>query len=165
MKFKDIAALALLIVALLTALISALVSQIAADTGDTAPMVSFTPLQWAVVQVASMFVGAAVITGAGRWFGGHGTLPQAVILLAWAEFIVLMVQVAQVLALFILPPLTLVLAIAGIGLTLWLIVNFIAELHGFTSLIKVFFAMIAVSFALIMVLATILATVLGAPPV
>ena len=157
------ASLALLIVALLTALISALVSQLAAGAQDAAPMISFTPLQWAIAQVASMFAGAAIITAAGRWFGGQGTLPQAVVLLAWAEFIVLMVQVAQVVALFILPPLTLVLAVAGIVLTLWLIVNFIAEMHGFSSILQVFFGMIGVGFALIMVFATILATVFGAP--
>lgn len=161
------AALALLSVAVVTAIISALVGQMVQGSppaqGGAAAMVAISPVQWAVLQVASMFVAAALITGVGRSFGGQGTFAQAAALLAWAEFIVLMVQIAQVIAMFVLPPAAVILAFAGIGLTVWLLVNFVAELHGFTSLIKVFFGMIGVGFMLMIVIATIMAALIGAP--
>lgn len=158
------AALALLIVAILTAIISAFVGQMASGVDAAAmPMAALSPVQWAVMQIAAMFVGAALIAAVGRFFGGQGTLAQSIALLAWAEFIVLIVQIAQVLAMFILPPAAVILAVIGIALTLWLIVNFVAELHGFDSLLKVFFALFGVSFLLIVILATILAVLIGAP--
>ena len=158
------AALALLIVAILTAILSAFVGQMASGVDTEAmPLAALSPVQWAVMQIAAMFVGAALIAGVGRSFGGHGTLAQSIALLAWAEFIVLMVQVAQVLSMFILPPVAVILAVIGIALTLWLIVNFVAEVHGFESLIKVFFALVGVSFMLIVIMATILAVLVGAP--
>lgn len=157
-------ALALLIVAILTGIISAFVGQMA-QGGDTAamPMAALSPVQWAIMQIAAMFVGASLIAAVGRGFGGQGTLAQSIALLAWAEFIVLMVQIAQVAAMFIIPPAAVILAVIGIGLTIWLIVNFVAELHGFDSLIKVFFALVGVSFLLIVIMATIMAAFIGAP--
>jgi hypothetical protein len=158
------AALALLIVAILTAIISAFVGQMAQGIDTAAmPMAALSPVQWAVMQIAAMFVGAALIAAVGRFFGGQGTLAQSIALLAWAEFIVLMVQIAQVLSMFILPPVAVILAVIGIALTLWLIVNFVAELHGFDSLFKVFFALVGVSFLLVVILATIMAVLVGAP--
>jgi hypothetical protein len=158
----NVGAMALMVVAILTAMMSAIVSMMAQTAGGEAGvMMMLSPLQWAILQVVSMFVGAGLITVIGRSFGGHGTLPQAVVLLAWAEFIVLLVQIVQVIALFILPPLALILAFVGLGLTAWLLVNFIAELHGFQSLLKVFFGLVGAGFALIVLLATVMASIFG----
>lgn len=156
------AVMALVIVAILTALISAMVSMMASGLGaQDMPMATLTPLQWAGLQVFGMFLGAGAITYVGRWFGGYGTLEQAVALLAWAEFIILIVQIAQVAALFILPPISIIFALIGVALTFWLIVNFIAEMHGFTSLIKVFFGIIATGFAMTMVFSVLAAMFVG----
>lgn len=161
----NIAAMALMAVAILTGLISALVQIMAQSSpgGEGAVMVALSPVQWALVQILAMFVGAGLITAVGRSFGGHGTLPQAVVLLAWAEFIVLLVQIVQVAAMFILPPFALILAFVGLGLTAWLLVNFIAEMHGFSSLLKVFFGLVGAGFALIVLLATLMASIFGGP--
>lgn len=155
------ASLALAAVAVVTAIFTAMVSMIAASAGGDGLM-QMSPLQWALLQLAGMFVSAGLIAYAGRWFGGHGDLAGATALLAWAQVITLILQVIQLVALFILPPLTPILALIGVGITIWLLVNFIAELHGFSSLIKVFFGILGVSFAVLFFVATMMAALLGA---
>lgn len=156
------AALALVIVALLTALVAAVVSIMAARMGVADVMgAQFSPLQWVGMQTLGLFLAAAVMAYVGRWFGGYGTLPQAIALLAWAEFIILNVQIVQVMLLVILPPLSALLALVGLVLTFYLVSHFIAEMHEFSSAIKVFFGILATGFALIMALAVLLAAVIG----
>jgi hypothetical protein len=161
----NVGAMALMVVAILTGLISALVQIMAQSSagGEAAVIVALSPVQWALVQILAMFVGAGLITAVGRGFGGHGNFAQAVVLLAWAEFIVLLVQIVQVAAMFIVPPLALILAFVGLGLTAWLLVNFIAEMHGFSSLLKVFFGLVGAGFALLVLLATVMANIFGGP--
>ncbi len=156
------AALALLIVAFLTALISAMVSMMITQMGATDLLgANMSPVQWVGVQTLGLFLAAGAIAYVGRWFGGHGSLAQAVVLLAWAEFIILIVQIVQVMLLFILPPLSALLALAGVVLTFYLIASFTAEMHGFSSVIKVLFGIVATGFALMMALAVLGALVLG----
>ena len=153
-----IAAQALLVVALLTALLSTLVMMLGPADG---PIAAMSPLDWAAVQAVGMFVGAGAVHVVGRWFGGQGTLPGALAVMAWAQFIIWGVQVVQVIALIVLPPLAMPLALVALALTFWLLVNFIAELHGFSSLIKVLLGMIGTGFALIVVASGVIAAFLG----
>jgi hypothetical protein len=69
-------------------------------------------------------------------------LPDAVILIAWLQFIQLLVVAAQILLMIVLPAVAPVLEIAGVILFLWLLVNFVAEMHGFRSLGLVFLGVI-----------------------
>ncbi len=154
------ASLALATVALLTAVLAAIVSLVALNAGAQG-MAQMSPLQWAFLQMAGMFISAGLIAYAGRWFGGIGDIKGAILLVAWAQFVLLIFQLIQVIVLVLFPPLTPILALLGIVLSLWLLVNFIAELHGFESLIKVFFGILGVGAAVIFGLATILALVMG----
>jgi hypothetical protein len=156
------AALALVIVALLTALIAAMVSLMAMRMGAGEVMgAQLSPLQWVGLQTLGLFLAALAMAYVGRWFGGYGSLAQAISLLAWAEFIILIVQIVQVMLMFILPPLSAVLALFGVALTFYLVSHFIAELHGFASAVKVFFGILATGFALIMTLAVLAAVFIG----
>lgn len=156
------AAQAMLVVAILTGLLSSLVALIAQTAGeDAAGLMTLTPLNWVVLQAVGMFLGAGAVHIIGRGFGGQGSLQGALALMAWAQFIVLLLQILQMAALFVLPVLILPLALVAMALTFWLLVNFIAELHGFASLIKVLLGMIGAGFALIMVASGILAAFIG----
>ena len=64
------------------------------------------------------------------------------ILIAWLQFIQLLVVAAQILLMIVLPAVAPVLEIAGVILFLWLLVNFVAEMHGFRSLGLVFLGVI-----------------------
>ena len=156
------AALALVIVALLTGLVAAIVSIMAARMGAGDVMgAQFSPLQWVGLQTFGLFLAAVAMAYVGRWFGGYGTLPQAIALLAWAEFIILIVQIVQVMLLFVLPPLSALLALIGLVLTFYLVCHFIAEMHGFSSVIKVFFGILGTGFALIVALAVLATLFIG----
>ena len=80
--------------------------------------------------------------------GGTGSFEEAVLLMAWLQFIMICVQAVQAVALLVLPPLAGLIGIAGLFLFLWLLTNFVAVLHGFSSLIKVFLMILASAFGI-----------------
>ena len=113
-----------------------------------------------LIQAAFLFLGAHAIAVIGRLFGGGGSFEGALILITWLQFIFLIVQLLQLVVLLVLPPLAALVMVAAIGLFLWLLVNFIAELHGFTSIGKVF-VMTLISFAGILFVVSLVLTLLG----
>jgi hypothetical protein len=123
-----------------------------------------SPVRTALLQAGIWAVIAAAIAVGGRMRGGTGTFPDALILMVWLQFILLCVQMVQVLAGIVLPIVADLIGLAGLGLLLWLLTNFVAELHGFRSLIAVFAGVVAGAFALIFVAAILLTLILGGPP-
>jgi len=100
-------------------------------------------------------IGLIIAFGAfriGQGFGGKGSFEQAFALVIWAQFILLCFSLIQIGALVILPPLSDVISIAALALFFWLMVNFVAELHGFTSLGLVFAGIIVSMIGLAIVL-------------
>lgn len=93
----------------------------------------------------------------GRIFGGTGTFADAILLISWLQFVMVMLQLVQLLALVLLPPLSMLIGMAAIALFLWLLTNFVAVLHGFKSLGKVFGMILVTFMALAFVLAFLLA--------
>lgn len=115
------------------------------------------------VQIVSLLIIAAAMAWVGRGFGGTGNFPDALLLVAWLEFLLTLAQAIQIVALLVVPPLGALIAIAALVLFLWLLVQFTAALHGFTDLLKVFIGMV-VSFIVIVTLLAILLTMLGIVP-
>jgi hypothetical protein len=123
-----------------------------------------SPVRTALLQAGIWAVIAAAIAAGGRMRGGTGTFPDALILMVWLQFILLCVQMVQVLAGIVLPLAADLIGLAGLGLLLWLLTNFVAELHGFRSLIAVFAGVVAGAFAFLFAAAVLLTLVLGSPP-
>jgi hypothetical protein len=98
-----------------------------------APMLA-SPLRLALVQGAMVGAGAMLLHRIGRRFGGRGRAEDAVILMAWLQFVLLVLQAAQIAAQLVAPPLAGLLGLAGVGLFFWLLTVFVAEMHGFRSL-------------------------------
>jgi hypothetical protein len=96
----------------------------------------------------------------GGFFGGTGSFEDSALLVIWLQFILICIQVIQIATLFVLPPLAGLITIIAIALYIWLLVNFIAVLHGFTSLGLVFVATLLSAFALLFVFSLIL-SILG----
>jgi hypothetical protein len=92
----------------------------------------------------------------GRMRGGTGSFPDALIVMVWLQFLMICVQVVQLLVMVALPPMVGVVNVAGLALFLWLLTSFVAELHGFRSLGLVFggivISMLVLGFALAIVL-------------
>jgi Yip1 domain len=120
-----------------------------------------SPLQTAVLQWFILILSALLIYRVGRAFNGVGTLADALLLVVWLQLLMLGVQVAQLLALILVPPLSGLLGLAGFILFLWLLVNFIAELHGFRSLGAVFAGVVVTFFLAAFVVAILLGLFLG----
>lgn len=100
------------------------------------------PFFWAGMVAIGMVLTASLAFAVGRWRGGKGELADAVILIAWLQFIQLLMVVLQLVLLVTVPLLTPVVEIGAVLLFLWLLVNFVAEMHGFRSLGLVFLGVV-----------------------
>lgn len=96
----------------------------------------------------------------GRSFGGTGSFEETLLLVTWLQFVLVCLQVAQTAALLVLPPFAGLIGIAALILFFWLLVNFVAVLHGFVSLGMVFLGIILSAFGIAFGLSLIL-TLIG----
>lgn len=129
------AVLVAILAVLLTSVESVLITRPAAGLfgpGLTSPFVAM------VLQLVVMAIMAAAIYQVGRMFGGTGTVDNTLLVVIWLQFINLLVQaVGFFFMLALAVPFVLVLMVTAI-ISTWLLVNFVAVLHGFESLAKVF---------------------------
>lgn len=114
------------------------------------------PVTSAIVQCFVLLGSAVVMFGAGRLFRGTGRVEDALLLTVWLQFVLLMFQVLQIVTQMILPPLSAIVGYSSIVIFLWLISNFAAELHRFSSALKTFFGVLATMILIGMALASIL---------
>ena len=106
------------------------------------------PLLFAVVDMMALMISVIAVHVAGRMFGGTGTFDQAFLLVVWLQALMLVFQVVLLPVLLVSPPLAVTLTVAANLYLIWLFVNFVAILHGFRSLLRVFAGFIATSIAL-----------------
>jgi len=121
----------------------------------TGPMQQ-SPLMLGLIQGALLFLSIHAIHRIGRAFGGTGSLEEAALLIIWLQFILLCVQVVQIVAMVVLPPVAGLITILAIALFFWLLTNFIAVLHGFQSLGMVFVMTLLAAFGLLVLLSIVL---------
>ncbi|WP_434621772.1 Yip1 family protein [Tabrizicola sp. M-4] len=100
------------------------------------------PFFWAGMVAFGMLMTAVLAFVVGRWRGGKGELADSVILIAWLQFIQLLLVVLQLVLLVALPIAAPLVEIGSLVIFLWLLVNFVAEMHGFRSLGLVFLGVI-----------------------
>lgn len=112
-------------------------------TGGVVPAAQITPLSIAGVQAGSLLTLAVLATLGGRLFGGQGNFLQALTLAAWLEFLLILLQIVQLVVMVIFPFSSMLIGILGMVAFLWLLTNFVAELHGFASLGKTFLGVVA----------------------
>lgn len=122
-----------------------------------------SPIRTAIIQWVVMLVSVHAAYRIGRWRGGDGSLSDTVALMAWLQFILLCVQVLQLVAQVIVPPLSNWLGIAGLLLFFWLLTNFVAELHGFRRLGLVFVGVLLTLLIAGVVLGLAFALLIGVP--
>ena len=119
------------------------------------------PIQFAFAQGIVLLMFAGLIQGVGRMAGGTGNFPDALLLLVWVQVILLLLQVAQIVLQLVLPPAAELLGLMGLVLMLWLVTNFVAELHGFSSLGAVFAAVVGTVLGLGFALAVVFLILFG----
>jgi hypothetical protein len=124
-------------------------------TQMTSPVL-FHPIVMGIVQLVLLAIMASAIERVGRMFGGEGGFNGALAVVVWLQFVMVCLQVVQTVTLFIYPPIAEIIGIIGLLLFLWLATNFIAELHGFASLGKVFGMLLVSTIVIALVLSLIL---------
>jgi hypothetical protein len=110
------------------------------------------PLIFAIFLFGALALTALVFTHAGRALGGVGTVGGMLVLLAWMQALRLMVQLGLLVLALIAPPLAgIVVIVAGLW-GLYILMAFMAELHGFDSLWRaagvIIIALVALVFGL-----------------
>lgn len=101
---------------------------------DAFALLQLTPFQAVGVLGGLTLALIVCIVGIGRLMGGQGELNGALRLFAWMQAILIALQVVQ---LFLVPIMAILAALVGlvsIGLFIWLLLNFVAELHKFDGI-------------------------------
>jgi hypothetical protein len=122
-----------------------------------------SPLLGALFQLAIMTAIAIGTVRIGRLFGGTGSFAGALALVVWLNAMMLVAQVAQIVALLLLPALAFLLALATLLWLLWAFANFVAVLHGFASTVMVLGGVLVSALIFFVGLAMLLASLGFAP--
>ena len=123
---------------------------------EPGPLTNRASIVLGLIQAGLLFLMVHAIAFIGRGFGGTGDFEGALILVTWLQFIFLLVQAVQLVLLVTVPLLGALVTLIAVGLFFWLLVNFIAELHGFENLGMVFLGTLGSFFALVFALAMVL---------
>jgi len=152
----------LMLVAVLSALLASL--QIRLSPQDLDPLSALmlaSPFRAAVVQWGFLALSVVLIDRVGRAFGGTGSFADALLIVVWLQCLTLVLQILQLVASIIAPPLAGIIGLGGFVLFLWLMTHFIVELHGFRSRGLVFAGMVLTAIAAGLILGTALILVVG----
>ena len=155
-------------IVILVAILSAIMTQLnlmltRAELPEPLLSIASAPVWMSVVQFATLALMIGAVYAIGRAMGGTGSLPETALLLSWLQFILVCLNAAQLVAGVILPPFGALVGLAVSILGLWLLVNFIAALHGFRSLFLVF-VMLVVAFLSIIFLMSLVLILFGIGP-
>lgn len=120
-----------------------------------------SPLMLAAMQFLVLVGSAYLIARIGKFFQGVGNFDDALLLVLWMQAVLCLVQLFQILAMLTFAPLADLVGFVALFATGWLITNFVAELHGFKSLILVFVGILLGAFATMVALSIVLAVLIG----
>ncbi len=129
---------------------------IASTEGAGIPALFAQPLVYGALQLGLLAGTVALIHGVGRKMGGQGTLDDAILAVVWLQFVMVCLQVVQSVAILVMPPVALLIGLAGLVVFFWLLTSFIAALHGFASLGRVFGMILFVMVGVALVLSAVL---------
>jgi hypothetical protein len=121
------------------------------------------PIVGASLQLGVMAVVVLATALIGRQFGGRGSIPAALTMIVWLNVVLLVIQLAQIAALLVAPPVASLLAFATLFWLIWAFASFVTELHGFSNPLKVLGGVIACMIMLFFGL-TLLLAFLGFAP-
>jgi hypothetical protein len=126
-------------VVILTVLLTQIITIIApAPPGSPWEAMMGDPVRNTVTQLVFLMAAAWGMSGLARSFGGAASFDDALMAVTWVEFLLLILQIAQLVVILALPFLALPLAVLTLGLFFWLLTHFTAALNGFSSMAKTF---------------------------
>lgn len=153
----------------LVAVVSAILSQISiflgpmGQGGGMMPGMGGSPVRVVILQVLVLALIVFGVDRIGRAMGGRGSFVDALLVVVWLQVVMIALQLVQVVALILVPPLAALIGLASVALFFWMLTSFVTELHGFASRGRVFGVVLLSFFAMAFVLAFLL-TLLGVAP-
>ncbi|SDE90004.1 Yip1 domain-containing protein [Paracoccus isoporae] len=156
--------MALVLVVALSSLLAGMAARmfpVPVETGLS--LLTRQPLIMAGAQLFGMALTAWLIANVGRAFGGRGDFADALLVVAWIEFLLVVVQLAQVVLMGVSPLFASAMGMAIIFMLVWLTVNMVKALHGFESAILVFLGVLGTAL-LTTIFLSVLAGALGLLP-
>ena len=100
-----------------------------------ATIVSKNPFIFVILQCAILLMISFIITFGGHFFSGKGTFNNALAGVLWINFILVGVNIFQILLIISIPILADFVALLASLWSIWALVVFSKELHGFNSLV------------------------------
>jgi len=100
-----------------------------------ATIVSKNPFIFVILQCAILLMISLIITLGGQFFSGEGTFNNALAGVLWINFILVGVNIFQILLIVSIPILADFVALLASLWSIWALVVFSKELHGFNSLV------------------------------
>lgn len=96
------------------------------------------PLMAGIAQGSVSVLMVFAIYWVGRMFGGTGGFDAALLTVIWLQFVLLILELGVIFFGLFAPGLAMMLWLAGMVMTFWILSHFIAEMHGFRSAWAVF---------------------------
>lgn len=121
------------------------------------------PIAIAVLQLLLLILIVMGIDRVGRYMGGQGDRTGALLVVVWMQVVMIALQAAQLVAMVLVPPLASLIGVLSIAVFFWLMTSFVAELHRFDSLGRVF-AMLLLGFVALALVLTFVLSLLGFAP-
>ncbi|MGO4854895.1 YIP1 family protein [Phaeovulum sp. W22_SRMD_FR3] len=121
-----------------------------------------SPLRLLLIQGLMICYTVAAVTVVGRMFRGTGKAADALLLVVWIEFILLILQAVQLVMMVLFPLVATLAGIASVGLFFWLLTQVVAVLHGFKKLPLIFLGILGTIFISALALSFLL-SLLGFP--
>lgn len=156
--------LALALVVVLSVLLGHLTLQMTAATSGLMGGMLAGPFPSLLLQGGVLMIMALAVHQVGRMMGGGGNFADALLLVAFLQGIMLVIQLLQIAALLLMPPLAGILSLVGFAVFLWVLTGFVAEIHGFRSLLGVFGMIVVTAFGVAFLIAMMLAMLGVGPP-
>jgi hypothetical protein len=123
------------------------------------------PILGAIMQMAFWLLAVIALHRLGRWGGRQGSFADTLLLVSWWQVLFFCLEAAQILVLLIVPPVGELMGLVGLILLLWVLTQFVIELHGFQYFWRVFPGVIAAlllaAVALIVILAALVLVITG----
>lgn len=146
------------VISVILAQISVFLMPMQGDMGMATLMIN--PVMAGIIQMSLLVMMVFAIFWIGRAMGGEGGFGNTILLVAWLQFVMVCLQLIQTLSVVLIPPMAGLIGIVGFILFFWLLTNFVAELHGFQSLGRVFMVIVLAMFGFAFGLSVIL-TLIG----
>lgn len=140
-------------------LVSTLVSWLflmAVDRDGSLAMMMPSPVTLAIANAVLLLGITLAVHLLGRGLGGRGAFGDSLLAMTLLQAVMLVVQAVQMVVLLLSGLLAEILGLASILLLIWLLANFVMEVHGFRSLARVALGIIGAIVGLSMILSFLL---------